>query len=194
MPFVRDGKELLFVQYIEPHRVVQCPVSTQSVGYVDAAPCRVVVETSWPAMTKLLNVQELRLSTAAVDRGPDYIAMGHAKEGRDYTFFFYTFLKEPPYSVTGASSRFRVFKTPGTQYVSGLVAVEDWYVVSYSVSDRSTQHLWFRKCEVDAMVRTLTAPFARPMHQYKTLFIAALAALVITAAIFYCYKRKQSGR
>lgn len=161
MPFVsRDehakGRKnrLLFVRRIEPHEIVECPISEAGEAY---GTCEIVSSTTWPDLRRKLGANgDLRGSSAVVDRGDDFLTVGHTKIG-GYVFFWYTFSKKPPYEITGASRPFTVAHGY-LQYVSGMAAVDDRLLVTFSVDDRTSQSVWFRRCEVDIAVTEFQRP------------------------------------
>lgn len=154
MPFIHNEK-LHLVRFIDPLQVVTCPVS--SVTGVHQVNCTLVSETSREGLAEdHIHVPKgsLRASTAVIDRGNDLMALGHVKtEDRRsmYSFFLFTFTKSPPFRITGASSRF-VVADEKVQYISGMALVEDWYVLGYSIRDRTTEFLWIRRNEIDRLV------------------------------------------
>eukprot|EP00727_Mastigamoeba_balamuthi_P003713 m51a1_g13339 hypothetical protein (209) ;mRNA; f:130-756 len=154
MPFFH-GAEFRMIRFIEPHEVVRCNVPGDG-------KCEVVASTSWPDLHRRLAsfirnpISELRGSSAVIDRGADYLTSGHVVErGGHYWFFWYTFAKEPPFAITGASRPFRLVADMPTQFLSGAVLVEDWYLVTYSAADKSTQAKWIPRCQVDEAVKAL---------------------------------------
>eukprot|EP00727_Mastigamoeba_balamuthi_P010244 m51a1_g5842 hypothetical protein (464) ;mRNA; r:312268-313659 len=190
MPFFADDAEpagagadvaarLRYVRYIEPHQVVACdgPALRDVVEgkrgenrTVTRRQCRVVAETSWPELPRLVGArQQLRGSSVVVDRGPgeDLLALGHFKTA-SYAFFWYTFARRAPYAITGASRHFELPGGPAQQpYASGVARVGDWYHITYSVDDTGSHSYWVPACDVHRRVREILPP--RPAQQASAL-------------------------
>eukprot|EP00727_Mastigamoeba_balamuthi_P010891 m51a1_g6424 hypothetical protein (465) ;mRNA; f:319135-320894 len=167
MPFVPEGTpggRMLFVKSIEPHEVVECDALGGGNGT-----CATVGLTSWRELPALLSAAAhgLRGSTAVVDRGPalDYLACGHWRkvtmawldieaEAR-YWHFCYTFARAAPYAVTGASRPFRFSEELDTEFLSGIVALGEQYVMTYSLNDSSSHTLAMPRSKLDALVTQL---------------------------------------
>ena len=121
--------------------------------------CKNVSETRWDSMADVLGVPQgsLKGSAAIVDRGNDFIALGHVRLDHPktylYSFFFFTFSKSPPFRVTGVSRRF-IFNDPlKVHYIAGIALIDDFYVLGCSVRDRTVEFIWVHKNKIDELVK-----------------------------------------
>jgi hypothetical protein len=163
MPFIHNATMLLFLRRIEPHEVVRCDVAGDG-------QCEVFASAGCPRLAQMLDVggdgsdMDLRCNTGVVDRGADFLGCGHVKQaGWRYTFFWFTFSKAPPFEVTGLSRLFRVVDpAPAVQYISGVVLVGEWYLVTLSLADATSDSLWFRRAEIDTAIVPINRSMCDP--------------------------------
>ncbi|KAH3759940.1 hypothetical protein Pelo_8252 [Pelomyxa schiedti] len=153
----------VFAQSIEPHTIVSCE---------HGGMCEVVSQSTWLTLPILLGYPDahLRGSSVAVERGEDFLALGHITTPSQYIYFLYTFEKTHPFRITGASGTFLLSNQTGKrQYASGLTQLSThWYSITYSTEDSNLEVLDLPACVVHKMVTQIQPLFV--LVQPKTKF------------------------
>ena len=137
------------MRHIEPFEIVTCSTKNGT--------CTTVTRTQWRELkTKMGTEEELRGSSNVIERERDFIGIGHFQDGRRYSFFWFSFTKSLPFTIKSASKPFRMTEPNGRQFISSLAAVDDWYLISFTVEDETSQWKWFLRSEVDLRINEIT--------------------------------------